>query len=356
MRQCLDLRASAARVWRGPRAPARWSGVFLRYSPAPGRQGRSVSRPGAAPVPAPEYALAGEPPGRYYRTYVRNRAGPAAVPGAGPGGRRRPGRPGRAHPARRGQPDPPPPGGPAAGRPAARRGAAPGQHPDRRGPRRRRRPQRGPGPGGRRLGRRGRGARWSATRASGPWPPATSASTSGASPSSPAPGRRGPRPPPPCSRGSTWSCCARRSRPARPWPAAWWPGPASGGPCWWCVPGRAGWPEPPDLQLRIDDVAWEGVDAGEGHLRRRRMTVTATGRRSAARPTRRRLWLPDPDGAVSPVDDLGRRPAGPRRDGGLRWTACWSCAAPTSSTRTRAARPCAPSPRCSPPSRPTARG
>ena len=69
------------------------------------------------------------------------------------------------------------------------------------------------------------------------------------------------------------------------------------------VPGRAGWPEPPDLQLRIDDVAWEGVDAGEGHLCRRRMTVTAAGRRSAARPTRRRLWLPDPDGAVSPVDD-----------------------------------------------------
>jgi len=69
------------------------------------------------------------------------------------------------------------------------------------------------------------------------------------------------------------------------------------------VPGRAGWPEPPDLQLRIDDVAWEGVDAGEGHLCRRRMTVTATGRRSAARPTRCRLWLPDAHGAVSPVDD-----------------------------------------------------
>ena len=68
------------------------------------------------------------------------------------------------------------------------------------------------------------------------------------------------------------------------------------------VPGRAGWPEPPDLQLRIDDVAWEGINAGEGHLRRRRMVVTATGRRSAARPTRRRLWLPDPRGAVSSVD------------------------------------------------------
>jgi hypothetical protein len=67
------------------------------------------------------------------------------------------------------------------------------------------------------------------------------------------------------------------------------------------VPGRAGWPEPPDLQLRIDDVTWEGVDTGEGHLRRRRMTVTATGRRSAARPTGACLWLPDSDGAVSPA-------------------------------------------------------
>ena len=82
----------------------------------------------------------------------------------------------------------------------------------------------------------------------------------------PPPGPPGPRPPPPCSRGSTWSCCARRSRPARPWPAAWCPGPrtagrAGGGP------GRVGWPEAPDLQLRIDDVAWEGVGGGEGHLR-----------------------------------------------------------------------------------------
>jgi hypothetical protein len=69
------------------------------------------------------------------------------------------------------------------------------------------------------------------------------------------------------------------------------------------VPGRAGWPEPPDLQLRIDDAAWEGVDAGEGHLRRRRMTVTATGRRSAARPTRRCLWLPAADGTVAGAPD-----------------------------------------------------
>jgi hypothetical protein len=69
------------------------------------------------------------------------------------------------------------------------------------------------------------------------------------------------------------------------------------------VPGRAGWPEPPDLQLRVDEAIWEGTDGGRGHLRRRRMTVTAAGRRSAARPTRRRLWLPGPDGTVAAADD-----------------------------------------------------
>jgi hypothetical protein len=71
------------------------------------------------------------------------------------------------------------------------------------------------------------------------------------------------------------------------------------------VPGRAGWPEPADLHLRIDDATWEGTGDGEGHLRRRRMTVTATGRRSAARPTRRALWLPDADGTAAPAGHAG---------------------------------------------------
>ena len=35
------------------------------------------------------------------------------------------------------------------------------------------------------------------------------------------------------------------------------------------------------------------------------MTVTATGRRSAARPTRRVLWLPDADGTVTPAGCAG---------------------------------------------------
>ncbi len=71
------------------------------------------------------------------------------------------------------------------------------------------------------------------------------------------------------------------------------------------VAGRAGWPEPPDLRFRVDEVVWEGVGAGEGYLRRRRMTVTAAGRRSASRPASRQLWLPAPDGTVGGVGDPG---------------------------------------------------
>jgi hypothetical protein len=65
------------------------------------------------------------------------------------------------------------------------------------------------------------------------------------------------------------------------------------------VTGRHGWPEHPDVQLRVSDLRWDGVGAGEGYLHRRRMTVTATGRRSAARPRHRDLWLPSPTGAVA---------------------------------------------------------
>ncbi len=65
------------------------------------------------------------------------------------------------------------------------------------------------------------------------------------------------------------------------------------------VPGRGGWPDPPDLCLSVGEVGWDGAGTGEGFLSRRRMTVTATGRRSAARPRRRRLWLPSTTGAMA---------------------------------------------------------
>jgi hypothetical protein len=73
------------------------------------------------------------------------------------------------------------------------------------------------------------------------------------------------------------------------------------------VPGRSGWPECPDVRLSVTDMAWEGTGAGgSGYLERRRMTVTATGRRSAARPRRRHLWLPSPTGTVAEADPAVR--------------------------------------------------
>ena len=72
------------------------------------------------------------------------------------------------------------------------------------------------------------------------------------------------------------------------------------------LPGHAGWPECPDLRLIVGNTRWDGIGSGDGHLRRRRVTVTATGRRSAARPRRRELWLPSMAGTV---EDAG--PEGP---------------------------------------------
>lgn len=64
------------------------------------------------------------------------------------------------------------------------------------------------------------------------------------------------------------------------------------------VPGQAGWPECPDMRLSVGNTRWDGIGKGDGHLRRRRVTVTATGRRSAARPRQQDLWLPSTAGSV----------------------------------------------------------
>jgi hypothetical protein len=68
------------------------------------------------------------------------------------------------------------------------------------------------------------------------------------------------------------------------------------------VPGRAGWPERPDVLLTVDAIRWDGIGIGVGYLHRRHMTVTATGRRSAVRPRQCHLWLPSPTGTVESVD------------------------------------------------------
>jgi hypothetical protein len=72
------------------------------------------------------------------------------------------------------------------------------------------------------------------------------------------------------------------------------------------VPGQTDWPECPDLRLTVGNTRWDGIGRGDGHLRRRRVTVTATGRRSAARPRQQELWLPSTAGTV---EDAG--PDGP---------------------------------------------
>ena len=80
------------------------------------------------------------------------------------------------------------------------------------------------------------------------------------------------------------------------------------------VPGQAGWPECPDMRLSVGNTRWDGIGKGDGHLRRRRVTVTATGRRSAARPRQQDLWLPStagsveiagPDEIAGPIDVTG---------------------------------------------------
>ena len=74
------------------------------------------------------------------------------------------------------------------------------------------------------------------------------------------------------------------------------------------VPGQAGWPECPDLRLSVGNTRWDGIGRGDGHLCRRRVTVTATGRRSAARPRQQGPRLPSTAGSVEiaePVEIAG---------------------------------------------------
>lgn len=53
-----------------------------------------------------------------------------------------------------------------------------------------------------------------------------------------------------------------------------------------------------DVRLAVREVAWHGLGRGHGHLRARRVDVTAEGRGAAARPRRASLWLPDADGEI----------------------------------------------------------
>ena len=64
------------------------------------------------------------------------------------------------------------------------------------------------------------------------------------------------------------------------------------------------WPDAPDVRLDITASEWSGIGDGHGHLHARRVEVSATGRRAAARARHAALWLPGPNGAVEAADEL----------------------------------------------------
>jgi hypothetical protein len=61
------------------------------------------------------------------------------------------------------------------------------------------------------------------------------------------------------------------------------------------------WPEPADLRLAVTSSTWQGLGQGHGSLRARRVEVVATGRGAATRERRVLLWLPSPDGTITPA-------------------------------------------------------
>jgi hypothetical protein len=64
----------------------------------------------------------------------------------------------------------------------------------------------------------------------------------------------------------------------------------------------------PDISMEASTPVWEGVADGSGHLRGRRVTVAAAGRR-IPRPRHVELWLPGPGGVVAAVAEPMEAPA-----------------------------------------------
>jgi hypothetical protein len=57
-----------------------------------------------------------------------------------------------------------------------------------------------------------------------------------------------------------------------------------------------------NLRLGVETSRWSGLGAGTGHLRGRRALVTCHGRGAAGAGRRAWLWLPGPDGSVTPAE------------------------------------------------------
>jgi hypothetical protein len=57
-----------------------------------------------------------------------------------------------------------------------------------------------------------------------------------------------------------------------------------------------------ELRLEVTSSTWHGLGDGHGHLTARQVTVEATGRATDGVRRTTRLWLPGPDGSITPVD------------------------------------------------------
>lgn len=68
------------------------------------------------------------------------------------------------------------------------------------------------------------------------------------------------------------------------------------------------WPETADLALSVTSSTWEGLGAGHGYVRRRRISVEVAGRRGGRRTVQ--LWFPDHDGQIRPVELAVSSPTG----------------------------------------------
>jgi hypothetical protein len=62
------------------------------------------------------------------------------------------------------------------------------------------------------------------------------------------------------------------------------------------------------LRLGVETSHWSGLGTGTGHLRGRRALVSCHGRGAAGEGRRAWLWLPGPDGSVTPAEDVAGTP------------------------------------------------
>jgi hypothetical protein len=74
--------------------------------------------------------------------------------------------------------------------------------------------------------------------------------------------------------------------------------------------GGRTWPEAADVALEVTDARWEGVEAGHGHLRARRVALAGSGRRLPGRSRRTEVWLPGAGGGLVPVERPAHRSQG----------------------------------------------